>query len=496
VIAKVLPHVESARKALNSYVHPNYGSHIAALFPERTAAAELLLESMVVLYEAFFALPWTEHPLAGDTVPTGISGLESWSRTLRRFMSHTLPEIRRADTDPALSEVMKVPELLEWLTTKRPDLEDTLRGLSATELVKDLPRQTVHAAASDEIAGYRIWQGARAMDVLNLIIARRAEELLRDEFPSGAPDPSSQVRWLRFNALSLQLAMELDQVKAGAFKTQLLRQITQGNSLGVLLCVRSLTEHRALAVWLPRQVGASLHATAGQLRAVSPLPSDAARIETSLAKFLSVHAAGTKEHRRAWVMHENGGVRTAGLNLSQIFEAAFAEDDRFRDLYAFASAAMHARSARGIDLTLNAAKVRKQARLIGLLTLERICNQDEEMDHLSQALCQFVQLDHAAGFGGTSAAATDTMAQQVFGRIDGTLVYGIDYTGEGTRGSPFVLGCHIQFHKGSYALLEQLGVDSGSCPRMLEDDVAGHLCDRWRASDRDYWFQVRFLGQE
>ena len=52
--------------------------------------------------------------------------------------------------------------------------------------------------------------------------------------------------------------MLLDQVKAAAFKAQLIRQITQGNSLGALLCVRSLIEHRALAAWLPQEVGVSL----------------------------------------------------------------------------------------------------------------------------------------------------------------------------------------------------------------------------------------------
>jgi hypothetical protein len=38
-MAKAMPYREKARASLNSYVHPNYGSHIAALFPERTSAA-------------------------------------------------------------------------------------------------------------------------------------------------------------------------------------------------------------------------------------------------------------------------------------------------------------------------------------------------------------------------------------------------------------------------------------------------------------------------
>jgi hypothetical protein len=109
------------------------------------------------------------------------------------------------------------------------------------------------------------WEGAGAAEVLGLAAARRAERQLAAEFSSGAPDTSDQVRWLRFNAHSLQIAMLIDRVKAAAFKAQLVRQVVQGNSLASLLCVRSLIEHRALAVWLPNQVGASLDAVAAQV---------------------------------------------------------------------------------------------------------------------------------------------------------------------------------------------------------------------------------------
>jgi hypothetical protein len=112
-----------------------------------------------------------------------------------------------------------------------------------------------------------MWDGARAIDILQFASARHAEQALADEFPLGAPGVADQIRWLRLNALSLQLAMALDEVKAAAFKTQLVRQITQGNTLGALLCVRSLIEHRALAIWLPQEMVVSLESLAGELRA-------------------------------------------------------------------------------------------------------------------------------------------------------------------------------------------------------------------------------------
>jgi hypothetical protein len=82
-----------------------------------------------------------------------------------------------------------------------------------------------------------------------------------------------------------------------------------------------------------------------------------------------------------------------------------------RGRYALASAAIHGRSGRGSELVLDVSGVTMQARLIGLLLLERLCDRDEEMDHLSSALVQLQRFEHAANFGGTSAATTDTMAQ-------------------------------------------------------------------------------------
>jgi hypothetical protein len=490
LMATAMPRLERARATLNSYVHPNYGSHITALFPERASAARLLLEAVVALYEAFFALSWAEQPVAGRSIPTGIGTLESWPRSVRRLQSHTLPEVRRTAANPALAEVMKAPALIEWLTAKRDDLVDMLRDPAIAPLVNELPRRSTGGAAGNEVSKYRMWEGARAIDVLHLASARRVEQLLAGEFSSGAPDPSDQIPWLRFNASSLQLAILIDQVKAAAFKTQLVRQVAQGNSVGALLCVRSLIEHRALAVWVPQKLGISLDALAGDLRAATPLPEIAADVEQPLANFLAAQAKGSKEEHRSWVTVEHGGVRTAWLNLSKIVETAFPVDDRFRTLYALASAAMHGRYGRGRDLMLNSAEVATQARLVGLLVLERLCNRDEEMDHFSAALAQSMRLEHAAAFGGTSAATTDVMAQQAFGLVGGTLLHGIDYSGEGTAESPFCISTHLQFHKTSYALLEQLGVDVTTCPRVLDHDTAGRLCDRWRPPARDYWFQA------
>jgi hypothetical protein len=488
-VAKRMPRLEQARAALNSYVHPNYGSHIAALCPERAAAARLLLEAVAAVYETFFALSWSEKQVTGPTLPLGVRSFEPWKRTSRRLLSHTLPEIHRTAGNDALAEVVNAPAITEWLTAESDVASAMVRDPAAALMVADMPRRAVATRNASDLE-FRIWEGARAADVAGVAAARRAELKVVSEFPNGAPDTTDDVRWLRFNAFSLQLAMLIDQAKAAAFKVQLVRQIVQGNSLAAYLCVRSLIEHRALAVWLPDQVGASLDAVASLAQATATLPQAAGQAETALGSFLAGQGRKTKEEQRAWIMTEQGGVRLAWLNLGNVVETVFPRDDRFHKLYALSSGVMHGRSCRGIDLLLRPADTTISARSIGILVLERLSNWDEELDHLSAAFVASDRMKHAAAFGGAAAATADSVAQQMFGHFKEAFVPGVDYSGGGTPGAPFELGPHLEYYQASRALLAQLGVNHSSATRVLVEDISGHLCDRWYGPDREYWFKA------
>ena len=283
----------------------------------------------------------------------------------------------------------------------------------------------------------------------------------------------------------------MDLVKAAALKVQLVRQVAQGNSLGVWLCVRSLIEHRALAIWLPKQIGASLDALAADVRAGAPLPESSSEVSRPLAMVLAGQAEKSKEEHRAWVIKEQGGLRTAELKLKNVTEAAFSQDPEFRTLYAIASAVLHGRHVRGWDLTVNDAQLRAQANSYGLLVLERLCDKVEEMTHLSATGYQKTRLEHAATVGGAVLAANDGMAKQAFGHIEGGLRFGIDYSGHGTVDSPFCIEAHLQFHTASKALLEQMGVDLSRVFRRRDHDCAGRSCDCWSSSGHEYWVLIR-----
>ena len=483
--------VEHARRDLNNYVHPNYGSHIAAIYPERTQAARVLLQALLTVYERFFELSWAETTLSTPTALSGVNAIESWPLTVERFKSEVLPHVRQAADDPALKEVLKLPAVMGWLASERPDLEEMLEQMEGEPPVDDLPRVPFGEPTDGTISkNYKLWEGAQAFDVLTFASARSAERNLVREFPSGMPSINDQARWLRFNALALELAMMLDQVKARALRAQLLRQITRGNSVGIMHCVRSLIEHRALSIWLTKEIGGSLTSIASKLRARAPLPKSAASIDRNLANVLVLQGKSRLEDRQAWVMKEDGGVRTAQLHLRKIVEDAFTKGDHFHTFYALGSATIHGRATRGYEIALNPSELISRTRILGLLVLERSCDRDEEMDYLAASLRHFVLLDHAASIGGTSTLSTDAMAREAFGQIEGGFVAGVHYTGLGTEECPFRFESHIQPSTAALELLEQIGVDITDAWVEADIDPSGGILIGWKVSGRTYWFHA------
>lgn len=268
-----------------------------------------------------------------------------------------------------------------------------------------------------------------------------------------------------------------------------LRKRARGNQR--MPCWENTDDREAINQALPRAVGTAFDAVAGEVSAARPLPEESATIAKPLANFLAAQARESDEERRVWAVEEvGGGPRAAWLKLEGILKLAFQEGDFFHKFYAVTSAAMHGRTLRGVDLVVDHKRTLAGARFCGLLVLERLCDRNEEMNHLAETFKLFVRLEHAAAVGGTTRARTDSEARKAFGLLEGKLQPGTDYVGSGTAEDPFRLGPHLEFYIGSRALLQQLGVEPDTCMRRQDQSLDGSHCDRWQTPSRDYWFST------
>ncbi len=184
------PRLQSAKQALNDYVHPNYGSHIAALFPERAAAARVLLEGIIAAYDSFFALSWAEEPLVDPGIPLDVMPLKSWPQTVRQFTKSVLSGVKRetlcaielGQVPREVQQIFGAPATAAWLATDHADALKFLDNPEIGDLVKSL---RVSAAAirrkpaGHEGGRYHLWEGASETDVLFLAMASEPPRVCR-----------------------------------------------------------------------------------------------------------------------------------------------------------------------------------------------------------------------------------------------------------------------------------------------------------------------------
>jgi hypothetical protein len=483
------PQLQSARQALNDYVHPNYGSHIAALYPERGETGRLLIEGIIAAYDAFFSLSWAEQPLPGSGAPLDVAPIEGWHKTVSRFTKQALPQVTQAKAWP--SEVLQCFEgraVVASLKSKQADAEGLLDAPEIAALVDSL-RFSDDLLPKDKpqrgSGRYRLWEGASAQDILLLARARKTEQDLSNTFPKGMPSKTEQERWLRFLYLALALAVNVDEVKSPAMRTQLVRQTVRGNPLGILLCLRSLIENQAVAEWLAKRLETQWAEIGKRVKPAKDLPSHSAKLEEALAKFL----AGTKgsgEVLLPWTNHEINGRWTLHLSLPDVIDGAFEPDDCFRVIYNIASAALHGRFYRGLDLLK---KKGEGASLAGLsiLVLERLCDLNAKMDVSAPAIILGMKFEHAASLGGAATLGSDTKVKAAFSHFEGKLKPGRDYTGDGSKGNPFCFQAHHNFHVASYKLLQQLGIENAERELIKEGEC---FYDVYRLADNEWWFLI------
>jgi hypothetical protein len=473
-----------AKLALNGFVHPNYGSHVAALYPESREAALILLEAIAATYEALPGI-WPSRPAPA---PLPISGdLLVRENLVDHFEGTQLGDCLTAATASWPANPIDPTQLMRAF--RRPQLIDDLTDPLLAELVAELPR---HPGPGIGAGSVRTWACAGPNDVLSFALARRAEQRLRSAHPAGMPERAAEREWLSFNIASLELVHATAHLKRCILLTQLIRQISRGNPLGIILCARALIENHAVSLWLPGVIDTAL---GSMTTGTGTDPSTAANgITTALAQVLATNAR-SNGIGQAWAIDPRDGRPRARINLGKVVELVYPEGDFWSKQYDFGSAVIHGRALRSLGLSRDMEDGERSAKAIGMLVLAKLV--DEEMDVLSAMAIQGERLQHAA---------RSTLGQGVRSRwswgFQGTLAAGLDYTGAGSPDDPIVFKEHVHPAVGSSQIARQLlgsqiAVEAGewSGPsRILSTARNGSLCDVWQQDGREAWVSVLGLS--
>jgi hypothetical protein len=471
--------LNKARISLNDYVHPNYGSHVVALYPERPTAARILLNAVAVTYRAFFDLSWSEQPLKGDSRPTPVQDL-SWPRAARDVVSRALPAARD------LVQTLEIPNALDWLTRHHNGATKDLLSPEAIKLLNTLP---MAAKTGDQtIAENTRWAGATPNALLNLALARRSESVLTRHFPNGAPPAQETDRWFVFLSRAIELILLVNEVRETSFKMQLVKQLAQRNPLAIELCVRSLIEHRATVAILPVKLTKHWLEAAKRFQPGGNIPSSILSMDSTITKLLAGRRDSAEPLLPFATREDNAPITS--ISLPTLVKEAFNKSNDICRLYHFSSAAIHGRILRGKEfLKDRSGREAGRSCLTGLIILDWICSTEVAKDYLYPAFQIMMNAKHAALQSGRVGTDDRRKAQQMMGNYDGNFKLGKDYVGDGSKSSPIEFKEHILYYPAAAHLLEKMKMESTSIPTLDHDDN-GRLCDRYVGQDRDLWFLI------
>ncbi len=241
---------------LNDYVHPNYGSHMLALFPETAAAPKVLIDAYLAIYAALDQLNWevvyNGAPEAFSIPATTPSCLDE----MRYFRETTLPDILLDITaaEPACSETYEATNLVRWIEIEENGPEEVLDDQPEwieplSELISAVLENGAASPGASSLPFRRADLGfPPPWAVLLLTATRRLSLNLDSEFPNGAPRSDAPLSdRVRFLALAIELAYTATFYKMELLRVALLRQLNARNSIGSMLAMRSLLEHQAIA---------------------------------------------------------------------------------------------------------------------------------------------------------------------------------------------------------------------------------------------------------
>lgn len=481
---------------LNDYVHPNYGSHLLSLFPERSVAADALLSAFIAIYESFFELPWADSIVSPPFSSFAPPAARSWAEEVHFLRDETLPEIQRHRADRGLADPSEepAPNVLRWIDREEdgydlmfealPEWFEPIRGLAEVVIgIVPSDRKMVGLLRERPDLGFP----PRTEEMLVFAGGRNLGAVLEQDFPAGAPSrEKSLTEWLRFVTTVIDLAFTTTLHKMTLLRAALVRQLNARNPLGSILGMRALVEHQAVALWLGQRLNREWEEARKQSSS-GTLPTEwLEHLEHDIARFLA-GTKGTAEQHTAWKSEWARVALDNAVNLRSAVEQGLKSNQVLEYLYDLGSNALHGSRARGIELCPPADAVYLRANLSrALIALDDLTSLDAQLDIIAEA--------HRVSWAMETLRSPLEQSNVDWAQIIRTaltpgqrLKKDRDYTGEGTEGGPYVFASGLPYYDALSRLCDQLGLDR---QKRRQVDSDGRLLDVVSGAERQHFFLV------
>jgi hypothetical protein len=482
--------------ALNDYVHPNYGSHIAALFPERSASGKILLTAFNAVYESFLGLDFVKRRPVIQTRSTSAAPVPHLS-ILRRFVQRVLPKLDRRlkkshgyhdnwaieplsvftdrlkrEMDDHRTAARFVLDVGDDLEAKR-DLEriaSSLRPLcSAVEPGRQLPTEDVvrfvdtHATPTF-VLNMAMWLQLAKLRGLAEEIEAHAQQLPVDVlFPRQPPFD----RWVALASDAVTVATLVSSHKTELMRAAAIRMVNQSNPLGAVLCMRSVLEHCAVATDLARRFSSGLESIEEAARSGRDVISLFEQLERDVGRFL-IGTKATSDPEMRWKERWARSDVPKHVNVAQAVERSFEQQGRHRALYDYASECAHGNRLTGGELLWpDSDSVVARNLAFPVIVLAESERSEWTLDFTSPVMAAYERLTRQGGIADAKDLDELRVALRKGTSFGQPLKRGRDVLGQGTREDPFRFRDELQYHLAFYQFCDEQGIDLEQWQRCI-----------------------------
>jgi hypothetical protein len=482
--------LRQAFQALNDYVHPNYGSHLLALFPERAKVLTVLMDAYITVYEHFFQIPWVYEPVEGQSSELPPIELRSMVEETHFLLDETYPAIQRhrAKRNLAPEDADPAPHLRKWLVRSgesellelawqiAPDWFDPLIAL-AEFITGDSSKSKQDLCNTIIMKSENLGLPMRFTELILLAGARRLAKELEENFPNGRPSPGNSILWFRFFVKALSLILTTTQYKMSLMIWSTIRQLNDQNPIGAILASRSVVEHYAVAIYLGDRLQRVWEeflkgATTGKLPA-----NVLTRMEKEVARFLA-GTKGTVEKATAWKEEWTRRGLNKAISLRSATKEGLAKDVQgfvYDFLYDFGSRVIHGTRARGVELCPPTDRMYRMANLSrALLAVDQLTSIESMLNLIGDGATVLERMYALAEALDQPNADRSRILKTVATAKNG-LIPGKHYTGSGTMDDPFVFAEGLDYYDAFYKLCRQLDLNTDQ--RRLMQGPTGRFFD-------------------